>query len=361
MRAIAGAEGLSNKELIVEISSKGVPDLELVDLPGLILNPFDGAVEMAANIKQLQASYVRKENVEIVAVVKSTESVNTLPDWGALKDVAENPIITITPPRVDWRAHCLVVANYVNLYLDAPTMTNQKANEFFHGWHRMYGEMVVLVHLSPPPRGDELMDDAEVAERAAYLGEIETLEAKWMADLKAKLEVKCEGKWNADNDKMFGIPAALKVLQRRWQERFLNSVPAFKAHLQREVQDLAGQVGQLEASLADRSPQSTRDKIRRFVLDFVLQYQAFVGGNSVRDDFGKDVTNFKMQHWHRFEPQVHGLKFAEELHMFPFDSTCGETCAWLGGWQHASDASDHDISTWNAPLRAWRPTTGRCK
>ena len=65
--------------------------------------------------------------------------------------------------------------------------------------------------------------------------------------------------------------------------------------------------------------------MKEFLADFVHQYQALVKGEAVKDLVGKDVTTFKLDGIHMYEPSRYGKTFEEELRV-PVDKS---GCPWL--------------------------------
>uniref|UniRef100_A0A0G4HNL5 Dynamin N-terminal domain-containing protein n=1 Tax=Chromera velia CCMP2878 TaxID=1169474 RepID=A0A0G4HNL5_9ALVE len=124
--------GFSTDEVVVEIWSNLSNDVSFVDLPGLITAPRnDREIEAAKAIQLLNAKVCRSKWDVIVAVIKCTESPETLSDRDHVARVFEDPELAVEErPYPGWKRACPMVVNKTDT-LKHHITTVQDANTFF--------------------------------------------------------------------------------------------------------------------------------------------------------------------------------------------------------------------------------------
>ncbi|CAK9047172.1 unnamed protein product [Durusdinium trenchii] len=318
----------------VEITSRHVPDLEMIDMPGIIAhpNPKDPAeIAQAEEVERIQAKFVRNRNMAIVAVVKCTERFKTIADFKFLDDVATKEGLVDLPPRREWRSQVLIVANRLNQQVD--TWSMQVANSYF-AEAREQGNTykgIFFVALRPPVAGVVDPDAAPYDQKKAYYEKLEVVEHQWLQGLKQAMSNKSSGvPWNPANDGMFGLANVKDSIVNTWREGFLAKLPSLSSKIEKERQHSKQRMHELEEKLRMVDLKLLRQKMKDFLADFVHRYQALATGQAVKDLQGRDVTSFKLSRMHIYDPARYGKTFEEEMKMTPIDKS---RCGWLLTWE----------------------------
>eukprot|EP00913_Durusdinium_trenchii_P011949 g11224.t1 len=311
-----------------------VPDLEMIDMPGIIAhpNPKDPAeIAQAEEVERIQAKFVRNRNMAIVAVVKCTERFKTIADFKFLDDVATKEGLVDLPPRREWRSQVLIVANRLNQQVD--TWSMQVANSYF-AEAREQGNTykgIFFVALRPPVAGVVDPDAAPYDQKKAYYEKLEVVEHQWLQGLKQAMSNKSSGvPWNPANDGMFGLANVKDSIVNTWREGFLAKLPSLSSKIEKERQHSKQRMHELEEKLRMVDLKLLRQKMKDFLADFVHRYQALATGQAVKDLQGRDVTSFKLSRMHIYDPARYGKTFEEEMKMTPIDKS---RCGWLLTWE----------------------------
>ncbi|XP_047659628.1 interferon-induced GTP-binding protein Mx1-like [Tachysurus fulvidraco] len=98
---IAGPVGISDELISLEVISADVPDLTLIDLPGIVRMPRKGQPEdICEQSKRLMQKFIEKQGTIILVVVQSNVDIGTSEALKMAKDVDPNGILT-KPDLVD--------------------------------------------------------------------------------------------------------------------------------------------------------------------------------------------------------------------------------------------------------------------
>jgi hypothetical protein len=315
------ASGFTGTPLVIEIISAHVPDLLFVDLPGMLTNPSEEDAEAAASIRTIQANYVRDPRSAVIAVVKCTERFKTVSDFAFMDAVAKDEGLGEFPPRLDWRETALVVANRVNQV--SADWTVKAANDYFRE-ARAHGGSVFLVNLQP----QRDVASANFDERSAQLHRLQESEAKWWEGLKAQCASQSRSgeTWDTRNDEMTGLSNVVNGITKMWRVHFVQSLPGLRQEVARRFQITKARQESLVEELASGNITVFRGRLNEFAIDLTHQYQALINGETVKDIHGRDITSFRMEHVHAYEPKKYGKTFEEELSQYSVDVAL---CPWL--------------------------------
>eukprot|EP00929_Paragymnodinium_shiwhaense_P066991 TRINITY_DN33684_c0_g1_i1.p1 TRINITY_DN33684_c0_g1~~TRINITY_DN33684_c0_g1_i1.p1 ORF type:complete len:819 (+),score=135.21 TRINITY_DN33684_c0_g1_i1:195-2459(+) len=188
------AEQFSDEPLEVLVHDKGLPMLDITDLPGLKAKG-DGAEE----IKKVVAAYVDKPSSRPVVLVKATENVETQADVELLKTVGIDPA----------KGNATFVVNYFNDQLYKFSRVSE-LNEYCKGYLKEYGSVYfcMLIYSEEAKLQKDKLDFAGECEyyRSLPVAERKTFDEK-LGHLTRDDDV------DPRIDEMFGVKSATHKMQ----------------------------------------------------------------------------------------------------------------------------------------------------
>ena len=105
--------GFSFEIIRVEIVSPDVPNIVLMDLPGIIPSSVDPVKKQT--VEKIVQYYARDPNYSLIVVLKCTEHHETLGDIALLDDLMKLDLTADFPsPRNNWKKESVMIVNRIN-------------------------------------------------------------------------------------------------------------------------------------------------------------------------------------------------------------------------------------------------------
>lgn len=220
----------------------------------------------------------------------------------------------------------LVVANRLNQ--QTQLWASEDANAYFAEAREAAQAYkgIFFVALRPPNLKIN-PDKGSYEDKKHYYEVLQESEKQWFEDLKRDLSNQSSRQhWKEQNDRMFGLATIKTIIVEMWREGFVSKLPLLSNKMQTERKRSKQRSEELQEKLRLVDLKFLRQKMTEFLADFVHQYQALVTGESVKDLRGKDVTTYKLDRKHSYDPARYGKTLEEEMHITPVDK---DICPWL--------------------------------
>jgi len=334
--------GFSMIPLEIEIRSAEVPDIELIDLPGIIPNPNPEQMKMANDIREIQAQYIRDPSVFLVAVVKASEEMRTNTDLKVLDEIAKEEGLGSFPPRPDWRSETLIVANKMERFAVGhegwKSITD--ANDFFQEAREASGEVIFIhpkVHLKKRFNGGQVqapLDDASFDTKQQYLQQVQEYEPQWLEDVLRELKQDSHETWNLKNQEMFGMARVVQRMSEHWKQKFAGDVPKLSAALHQRIQHLAEEDMRIQKALDATNLTNLRMNLYSFSADFREEYQTFLGGTDMDDTQNRENCNSN-----EYTVELHGRTYDDEM----AEHAGNLECSWILTYDHLASVLKDDV------------------
>lgn len=297
----------------VKVSSKYVTNIVLVDLPGLIPSANNADRYKAEQVKRIVQKIARDPNYSLIAVLKCTESPETLADFEILDSALTENLSdsSIPPPRTKWKSETLVIVNYINQYLsERSVFPNPTKAKIWLESHQKDGPRYFVI-LKPNP--DFVREDSSSDAIRDFLQSQSVLERQMFDDWKARISNGSFDHWDTNLDKYLTLANAQKAIEHLFVQRFKEMLPHISNTvdklLESDKETLAKELQQLDKL----DPKKYAARCRKYSEDFAEHLAALITSTMLRTSTGVDVTNYNIPDTYIFQPSRYGNTWEEEL------------------------------------------------
>jgi len=319
MQELTERNTFSEQIVRVKIVSRDVTNIVLIDVPGIIPSPKPEDRERAEQVERIVQKFARNPEFSIVAVLKCTESSDTLVDLPLLDTILTKPMdssLGIPPPRVNWKQDTCFIVNYFNDVMRKkhvfPNPTKAKMwieNQQKDG--RRY--FVVL-----KPDDKFVREDAENTQVRSFIKAQPDLEKamiqNWIDDLGAtEYDI-----WDENLEQFLGLKNARLGIEEIFITRFKRSIPDLKNTVNSMLNRDLASLGAYEALLRKLDPQLYKKILREYSHDY---------GDTVVGVFTGQILESPSRFVHAFQ---YGKTWDEELALHTS----------LSEWQTSLNVSD---------------------
>eukprot|EP00931_Biecheleriopsis_adriatica_P120368 TRINITY_DN95489_c0_g1_i1.p1 TRINITY_DN95489_c0_g1~~TRINITY_DN95489_c0_g1_i1.p1 ORF type:complete len:761 (+),score=179.54 TRINITY_DN95489_c0_g1_i1:50-2332(+) len=247
----------SMDELKVEITSAGLPELDITDLPGLKTKG-----EGAEAIKTVVRSYVESESARPIVLVKATENVETQADVALLAEVGIEP----------GKRSAVFIVNYFNDQLYKFSRISE-LNEYCRGYVQYYHQ-VFFCMLVYSPEAKVKKDKLDFQGQCAYYTELPQKE-KDAFDERVAACTKDEDLHVKHVTNNFGIAHAVHKMQSMIHEFINEQGRKYADRIAPLKEQYVGHIRGLETSLRQCNSDFIKEQREKFVEKFGQTVRCF--------------------------------------------------------------------------------------
>ncbi|KAJ1567612.1 Dynamin- protein 5A, partial [Cladochytrium tenue] len=271
----------SDVELRVTVRAANLPNLQIVDLPGLITNHHEGH-RHADTINKIVANYLRNPSFYVIVVVKCTESVETMMEKTLLNDLATKEEYSGNAAP-DWASRCIMVVNKCDSAFK-DILTCDAANAFFAPVHkdRRYGGSHPIHYFVTMNPGSFDRENATFESCRDFYRALEANESnyfsRWVEGVKARPGKNGRSSvWDTKNNDVLGLHKAKEGIYQLWLRAFLDSYPAVLKTIEDRHLKCKNELLMVETKL-ETTPESLSKKFEAYVTKFVDQLKSVQTG-----------------------------------------------------------------------------------
>ncbi|KAI9334689.1 P-loop containing nucleoside triphosphate hydrolase protein [Zopfochytrium polystomum] len=274
--------GFDTTELPVTIRGAHLPNMMIVDLPGLLPTSLDAAdpVNDITVINKIVASYLRDPSFKVIVVVKCTESTKTMTETELLNRLATE-IEHHRLPDPTWTRRCIMVVNKCDSVFSGWADVD-RANNFFAPVLES-GLKHYFVSMNPGQfqRGGYFSSDFN-RERATcqqiqeYYQSLEAAEETFFKGWIDRLQP--SNKWNNNNVSLIGLKKAKAGIQQLWTSAFVETYPELIASLEERIIVCENELRAIDRKLTRVDSKSLQSAFRKYVIEFLREIKGIQQG-----------------------------------------------------------------------------------
>ncbi|KAI9337074.1 hypothetical protein DFJ73DRAFT_798600 [Zopfochytrium polystomum] len=292
----------TSQELKVVIRGANLPNILIVDLPGLLPGeaPRAGAgpdPTRSETIDQITAGYLRDPSFHVIVVVKCTESVSTMMEKSMLTRLATEIRHSREPDR-EWAKRCIMVVNKCDTVFNGIYKTDA-ANKMFepvinnfpiHYFVAMKPSVFIRGANGMTGTQHSTFDRATATfeEICAYYKSLEESEENYFGDWIRRLDQPL--KWNMRNESYIGLKNAKLGIHQLWLQALSKAYPEVMRKLTSRIKSCEQDLRIVEDKLkVDKGPLSA--SFDRYIEKFLEQIKRIQVGKPRSSTLMDDDSN----------------------------------------------------------------------
>lgn len=315
----------SDELLRIEVSSASVPDLVLVDLPGLIVAPRGDRQDEAKKVEKMVARFVRDPLNILLVVGKCLEAVTSFHEAKLVEELAtDDRHLEVGRCRNNWNESTIFIMNFFNTIIGNTFTDIRQANEFFE-LARSHGHCYRFVSLRPT--NDVSIDTMSYNASKEYYKDLPGKERKFYEENIKKLEGNPDSggsQWNPLNNEMLGIKRAVDAMVLALNTKLFKQTGSIHIKLTERRERAISEMEVLKCRKQSLDPKEARAAVGSFLVDFQDNFQRSVQGKETRtkglrspNQGGDSLLRSRIQTF-TYEAEEFGVTFEEELEESPY-------------------------------------------
>lgn len=315
----------SDEMLRIEVSSASVPDLVLVDLPGLIIAPRSDRQEESKKVEKMVARFVRDPLNILLVVGKCLETVTSFHEVKLVEKLAtDDEYLEVGRCRNNWNESSIFIMNFFNTTIGNTFTDIRQANDFFE-CARSHDHCYRFVSLRPT--NDVSIDTMSYDASKEYYKDLPGKEREFYDENIKKLEGNPDSggsQWNPLNYEMLGVKRAVDAMVHALNTKLGKQTSSIHMKLTERRERAVSEMEVLKCRKNSLDPKEARAAVGSFLMDFRDNFQRSAQGKETRTK-GIRSTNQDSDSLLRsriqtftYEAEEFGVTFEEELEETPY-------------------------------------------